>query len=75
MEKTYTTTRTLRDGTVKTYQYTKITKGCPKRGAQMTVRGMIARKIKEVPDDNLNSILEFINNLQITPDDETESST
>jgi hypothetical protein len=72
MEKTYTTTRTLRDGTVKTYEYKKVTKGCPKRGAQLTVRGMIARKIKDVPDDNLNSILEFINNLQITPEAEDD---
>lgn len=64
MEKTYQQKRVMKDGSIKFYTYKKMTKGCEKRGAQITTRGKIARKLKEISDDDAASVLTFINNLK-----------
>jgi hypothetical protein len=69
MEREYQQKRILKDGTVKFYTYKKKTKGCPKRGAQLTTKGLILRKLKSASEEQAKNILEFINSLDIVADE------
>jgi hypothetical protein len=69
MEREYQQKRILKDGTVKFYTYKKKTKGCPKRGAQLTIKGLILRKLKSASEEQAKNILEFINSLNIVVDE------
>ena len=69
MEREYQQKRTLKDGTIKFYSYKKKTKGCPKRGAQLTTKGLVLRKLKFASEEQTKNILEFINNMNIVADE------
>jgi hypothetical protein len=68
MEREYQQKRILKDGTVKYYTYKKKTKGCPKRGAQLTTKGLVLRKLKYASEEQAKNILSFIDSLNIVAD-------
>ncbi len=74
MDREYQQKRTLKDGTVKYYTYKKKTKGCPKRGAQLTTKGLILRKLKSASEEQSKDILSFIDSLNIVADETPSNS-